>query len=371
MGAIRAFNVGDSTSTTADLIVSSIISGAGFGLTKTGAGTLTLSSTNTYTGVTTLSGGRTVINSTSSLGTNTGATINAATLEVSTGFTSTRVFTLGDTASAIKVDSLQTYILSNGIIGSGALNAIGPGTLQLNGTNTYTGATNVTSGTITLGPSSSLASTALTVSNGATFNSNATATLPTTLTVTANGAVNFNSSARTIGSLDGASTGIVTLNSTNLAASSGSYAGIIQNGASAGRLTKAGTGTLTLTGANTFTGQTTINGGTLNAAAVSGSALGSTTNVTINSGGTLLLGANDQINNAATVTLAGGTFAKGNFSEGSTTPPESARLLSLRPGPTSISVVAPSARSPSRTSFRAPSPSPSITGPAPPAPKAA
>jgi hypothetical protein len=38
--------------------------------------------------------------------------------------------------------------------------------------------------------------------------------------------------------------------------------------------------------------------------------------VTVNSGGTFALGANDQVNNTATVTLAGGTFAKGDFSEG-------------------------------------------------------
>ena len=37
----------------------------------------------------------------------------------------------------------------------------------------------------------------------------------------------------------------------------------------------------------------------------------------MNSGGTLLLGADNQINNAATMTLAGGTFAKVNFNEGS------------------------------------------------------
>jgi hypothetical protein len=37
----------------------------------------------------------------------------------------------------------------------------------------------------------------------------------------------------------------------------------------------------------------------------------------VNSGATLLLGANNQIKDAAPITLAGGTFTKGNFSEGS------------------------------------------------------
>ncbi len=79
----------------------------------------------------------------------------------------------------------------------------------------------------------------------------------------------------------------------------------------AGTFTKSGTGTATLTGESTFTGATTIsmNGGTLALSNTGGQTLTSTSGVTINSGGTLLFGANDTINHAATVTLAGGKIS--------------------------------------------------------------
>jgi hypothetical protein len=57
------------------------------------------------------------------------------------------------------------------------------------------------------------------------------------------------------------------------------------------------------------------------AAANSGGALGKTSAVAVNSGGTLRLGVSDQVNDAAPMTLAGGTFAKGNFSEGTSSAP--------------------------------------------------
>jgi autotransporter-associated beta strand protein len=80
---------------------------------------------------------------------------------------------------------------------------------------------------------------------------------------------------------------------------------------------KTGNSTFSLTKPNDYGGGTTVSGGTLQAAAATGGALGSS-GVTVNNGGTLLLGANHQINDTATMTLAGGTFAKGNFNEGST-----------------------------------------------------
>ena len=79
-----------------------------------------------------------------------------------------------------------------------------------------------------------------------------------------------------------------------------------------------GGGIVVLTANNTFAGDTvvqTASGGLLVLAATSGQALGETANVVINSG-TLRLDQPNQINNAAGVTLGGGTFALNGFSEG-------------------------------------------------------
>jgi autotransporter-associated beta strand protein len=73
--------------------------------------------------------------------------------------------------------------------GLNSLTKIGNGTQTLVGTSSYTGATNVNGGTLTLSNAGSLASTSLTAAMGATLNINGA--IPTTAAVTANGTVNF------------------------------------------------------------------------------------------------------------------------------------------------------------------------------------
>lgn len=97
---------------------------------------------------------------------------------------------------------------------------------------------------------------------------------------------------------------------------------LIKDGTGTSNLTLTSTGTpsgqLILNGVtpNTFSGTTTVNKGTMNL--VTAGSLGSTSGITVNTGGTLLLSGSanlDRINSTATMTLSGGTFNTGGLSE--------------------------------------------------------
>jgi fibronectin-binding autotransporter adhesin len=253
-GITRTFTIADGAPNV-DMNISAIVSGTSDNLTKAGAGTMVLSGANTYTGVTTVSAG--VLN-----------------IQNNTG--------LGTTAAGTTVSNGATLQMQNNItIGNEALNIRGTGAggqtgalVNVSGTNNYGGL--------------------LTLSGATTLSSNS-------------GTLNLTNA----GTITGATFGL-----TLTGAGNGSISSNI--GTTTGSVTKSGTGTWTLSGANTFTGVTTVSGGTLALTSGSGSALGSTSAITVSSGATLFLGALNQINNLASVTLGGGTLARGNFSEGST-----------------------------------------------------
>ena len=274
LGGNRTFT----TTNAADgLTVSAVISGVNT-LTKAGAGTLTLSGANAYTGTTTINAGTltavggSAIADTSqvTLGNTAGATLNLANSEIignlSGGGTTGGNVTLGANTLTVNEAAATTY--SGVISGTGGLVKQGAATLTLSGANTYTGATTINAGTVALGAANRIADTsAVTVASGATFN-----------------LANF---AETVGSLAGA--GNVTLGSATLTAGANNTSTTFSGVASGtGGLTKAGTGTLTLSGANTYSGTTTINAGTLVAA--NNTALGTVAGgTTVANGATLAL----------------------------------------------------------------------------------
>ncbi|MDQ0350195.1 autotransporter-associated beta strand protein, partial [Ancylobacter vacuolatus] len=190
-------------------------------LTKSGAGTLILSGSNTYQG---------------------GTTISAGTLQVGDGGTTGAVagnITNNGTLAFNRSNSL-TY--AGVISGSGSLTKSGAGTLTLSGSNSFTGATTVAAGTLALSGGSSLADAArLTIEAGATVSLDAN---------------------ETVGSLAGA--GSLALGSRTLTTggdnTSSTFSGVLDG---TGSLTKSGTGTLTLSGSNTATGTLSVAGGTV------------------------------------------------------------------------------------------------------------
>ena len=123
-GAAAVLTVNDSAANS----FSASITGA-LSLSKTGAGTLILSGTNTWSGTT---------------------SIGAGTLQIGNAGTTG---TLG--AGAITDNANLTFdrtdnglTISNAIGGTGAVNQIGSGTITLSGTNTWSGATSISAGTL-------------------------------------------------------------------------------------------------------------------------------------------------------------------------------------------------------------------------------
>ena len=228
-GAGSSLTAGSYTLTnTVDITNSYVLAGAG-GLTKSsGVGNFTLSAANTFggAGVTNIvSAGTLTLGNASALGNasnsfelRSGGTLNLS--NISPTF-STFTFAGGSlsgttnttmTASSGFVVTEGTLTISNRLSGSGGFTQNGPGTTTLSRTNTYSGATTVSQGTLLVGTNGSIASSSAMV-NGGLLNVNGAA-----------GAITVN----TGGSLGGSGTvGALTLNS----------GGLLNPGNSPGKLT--------------------------------------------------------------------------------------------------------------------------------------
>src|SRR5207244_6015294 len=119
-------------------------------LTKTGSGTLTINTTNDFTGKTTISGGTVAIKDETGLGANPASAtpdqlgLNGGALRATGSFTiddSNRGLTVAAGGGTFNTDTNVTLTVANVIAGSGPLTKTGPGTLTLNAANTYTNTT--------------------------------------------------------------------------------------------------------------------------------------------------------------------------------------------------------------------------------------
>jgi outer membrane autotransporter protein len=277
-------NTDASTTTT----MSGVITGAG-GLTKTGAGALSVTGVNTYAGATRVGAGTLQADALNTLSASSAHTVDSgATLALSHDQTIGSLAGAGavnlDSANLTTGGDATSTTFSGVMSGTGELIKTGAGTLTLSGANTYSGTTHVDAGTLQADALNTLsASSAHTVDNGATL---------------------ALSHDQTIGSLAGA--GTVNLDSANLTtggdATSTTFSGVMSG---SGELIKTGAGTLTLSGANTYSGGSTLAQGRIDVA--HNSALG-TGSLALDQNATLGFAADD-LNLANDITLTGVTGA--------------------------------------------------------------
>ncbi|SDN71790.1 autotransporter-associated beta strand repeat-containing protein/T5SS/PEP-CTERM-associated repeat-containing protein, partial [Ensifer sp. YR511] len=151
-----------------DVTFGGTISGNGT-VSQIGAGTLTLTGNNSYSGGTTINAGTLVVSSDANLGNASGGlTLDAGTLRFGRSFdlATTRAVALASD-STIDTNGFDT-MLSQVVSGSGGLTKTGVGLLTLRGANTYSGGTTISSGMLAASSDANLGdvSGGLTLSNG-------------------------------------------------------------------------------------------------------------------------------------------------------------------------------------------------------------
>ena len=261
---VLTFNRSDS------ITESDVIRGSG-SIVKLGAGALTLSASNSYSGGTTLSAGSLNINNASALGTGALTVAATGTIDNTSGsaltlaannpqawnadftFAGSNPLNLGTGSLSLgasqSVTVTSSTLTSGGAYGgSGALTKAGAGTLVLNGISTHSGTISVTAGTLQIGNTGTGGGSLLAMTNAAGVG------------------VEFTGTAATIGVLNGGGAlgGGVKLNNTTLtvnvpaAANNTSYSGVISGN---GTLVKEGTQAWRLQSQQTFSGSAAFNNG--------------------------------------------------------------------------------------------------------------
>jgi outer membrane autotransporter protein len=228
---------GGTFQTDANLEVSGPIAGAGR-LTKTGVATLTLTGTGTYVG---------------------GTTINTGTLQIGNGGTTGSIVGNVIDSGLLVFNRSNSLIFGGAISGAGSLEQRGSGTTILTGSNTNTGGTTISAGTLQIGSGGPTGSLTGDVANG----------------------------------------GVLAFDRSDTIA----FGGIVSG---AGSLEQRGSGTLTLTGANTYLGGTALDAGTIAVAADAN--LGAAAGALTFDGGTLQNTAAFAMSRNVLLMVGGGTF---------------------------------------------------------------
>jgi autotransporter-associated beta strand protein len=317
-------------------------SGGSFGFSKVGNSILTLSGTNTYSGITTMSAGTTQFAKEVSLYNNNTANWTATNLVVNSGATAafnvggTGEFTTSDINTLIGLGTASGGFENNSAIGFNTTNAggnftygnaiantngganalgvakLGTGALTLSAANTYTGATTVSGGTLNLtGSGSGLA--ILTVNN---IGANSTVNFASSGTYAYNN-VNMvvGANAAAAGVVNQSSGTVSGVNQLQIGSVNGAYGYYNQSGGTLG-VTELDLGGFT----GTTNGVMDISGGTFNDSTWlivgrpgGGSTLLNMTGGTVNFTGTVanrfMLNFQNNANLSATLNIANATFA--------------------------------------------------------------
>jgi fibronectin-binding autotransporter adhesin len=306
-GATFSVNQSDTVTQGTDFSGSAISGNGGF--TQAGSGTTILNAANTYAGATNVTGGTLQLGN----GGANGSLATSSTINVAAGAT----FRVNQNDAVFQ----GTDFSGSAITGAGNFTQAGTGTTVLTAANTYSGATNITAGTLQLGAGGASGS----LSASGTINIGSAGTLRISRNNTVTQGVDFSSSAITgAGNLELAGTGVTVLTAANsYSGATNINSGVLQlgNGGTTGSLattgtiniasgatfvvnqsdlvtqgvdfsssaitglggfTQAGTGTTVLTAANTYTGDTTVLAGNL---VINGSLTSS--NINVSTGATL------------------------------------------------------------------------------------
>ncbi|MBR5875410.1 MAG: IdeS/Mac family cysteine endopeptidase, partial [Akkermansia sp.] len=232
----------------------------------------------------------------------------------------TRTVTISGTVRpySITVDNsgAVTFNGSGNISGNGVLKKSGNGSLTINTANSYSGGTQISGGTLTVGHASALGSGDIALSE-VTLNLSSKS-VSNTLNVSGNATINGGSAYNGVLVLaDGHLSGEALRLGKNATVQSGEISNVLTE---TGKITKSGSGTVTLSGANTYSGGTAITGGTLVAghASALGSGAVSLTGGTLNMNGkalsnTIKAGSGNNCilnggNYTGALTLSGGTL---------------------------------------------------------------
>ena len=253
------------------ITIAATISGAG-DLNQSGAGTTTLTGTNTYSGTTTISAGTLKVGNggaTGSLG--SGAVVDNAAL-------------------IINRDVSADTTIANAISGTGTLTQAGLGKTILTGTNTYSGTTTISAGTLQVGnggATGTLGSGAIVDNAALIIDRDASADITIANVISGTGTLTQAGLGKTILTANNTYSGTTTISAGTLQVGNGGATGTLGSGAvvdnaaliierdastditiagdisGTGTLTQAGLGKTILTGTNTYSGTTTISAGTL------------------------------------------------------------------------------------------------------------